>query len=133
MRSCVFINSDPADRAIFVTALFDTSPDTVCFLADNDTHALKIMREDSIVPDYIFIELDTYGINGFNFLRRIRNIQSLSRIPVIVHCDSPGRICIDDLRTIGAFAIYPIPYNYKGMCNILNIYLNQDSINLNLN
>ena len=133
MKSCVFINSNPADRAIFVTALFDISPKTICFIVDDDREAFEILEEESIVPDYIFIELSMPGIDGIKFLRKIRKVNTLRKIPVIVHCATSEPINISALKERGAFAIYQRPYNYIGMCNVLSMCLNQESINLSLN
>jgi len=133
LRSCVFINSNPSDRAIFVTALFDTSPSTVCFVADDGDEALDIMRKERIVPSYIFVELSMPGIDGIRFLKNIKRIRSLRRAAVIVHCKSPDAVIVDIMKEHGAFAIYPAPYNYRGMCNILRAYLNHDPIRLSLN
>jgi CheY-like chemotaxis protein len=133
LRSCLFINSNPGDRAIFVTALFDTSPETVCFVADCDQEALDIMREERIVPDYIFVELKMPGIDGYQFLTRIKKVRRLRKTPVIVHCNTSDTFLIAALRERGAFAIYSLPYNYRGMCNILSLYLNEKWSNLCLN
>jgi CheY-like chemotaxis protein len=133
LKSCLFINSNASDRAIFVTALFDTSPETVCFVADRDEEALDIMRMERIVPNYIFVELNMPGIDGFKFLKKIKKIARLRRTPVIVHCPSFDPFCIEALRERGAFAIYFLPYNYRGMCNLLGLYLDQKWANLCLN
>lgn len=132
-RSCLFVNSDPIDQSIFIAALSDISPETDCFLAVNDEEALDIMQEDGVVPDYIFIELDMPGIDGNRFLKRVREVQSLRAVPVIVHCSHPEPQCIDDLKEVGAFAIYLRPYDYWGISNLLSLYLNHSYIKANMN
>jgi CheY-like chemotaxis protein len=133
LKSYLFINSNPSDRAIFVTALFDTSPETVCFVADRDDEALEIMKTERIVPNYIFVEFNMPGIDGFAFLKKIKKIARLRRTPVIVHCPTSDPLCIQALRDRGAFAIHLLPYHYHGMCNILSLYLDQKWVNLSLN
>lgn len=109
------------------------SPNTICFVADDDRKVLEILEEESIVPDYIFIELTMPGIDGIKFLGQIKKINTLSKIPVIVHCATSEPFNITTLKDNGAFAIYQRPYNYLGMCNVLSMCLNQESINLSLN
>lgn len=133
LRSCLFINSNPSDRAIFVTALFDTSPETICFVADNDEEALDIMNSERITPNYIFVELSMPGIDGLQFLTRIKQVKRLRKTPVIVHCSTSDKQYIESLMARGAFAIYSLPYNYKGMCNLLMLCFNQKWSKLCLN
>lgn len=133
MKSCLFINSNPSDRAIFVTALFDTSPETICFVADGDRQALDMMSSEAIVPNYILVELSMPGIDSFRLLRRIRRDRKFRKTRVIVHYTASDPFYIQALREVGAFAIYSLPYNYRSMCTILRLYLNEQWCNLCLN
>jgi len=131
-KTLVLINADPKDQVVFVEALTDVAPNTQFFLAENSVEALDIMLEDKIIPDCIIIELIMSGINGLEFLRRVKKMPELKHVPVIVHSRKPVPRRISLLKRMGAFAIYFKPYDYWGVCNMLNLYMH-DSYNVSLN
>lgn len=125
-KSCLFVNSDPVDQSTFIEALADVSPETLCMIASDDAEALDIMKADNLAPDVIIIDLEMPGIDAMRFLNGVKNIESLRDVPVIVHCQHPNAYAVMKLKEMGAFAIYYRPYEYWGICNILNLYLNDD-------
>src|SRR5688572_23130149 len=95
-RSCLLINDDPFEQALFDRALHAVSADITCYKATDDIDGLWLIQNESIFPDYIFIELDTTCINGVWFLRQIKQINYLKNIPVIVHASEPMPDRIDE-------------------------------------
>jgi len=110
---------------IFMDALNTVAPDTFFLLAYDGTEALEIMKEECIRPDFVFVELDVPGIDAFQFLKDIKKLKFQSNVPVIVHSAEPVEHKVLALREMGAFGIYFKPYNYHGVCNILNLYFMQ--------
>lgn len=131
-KSCLLINDDPIDQAIFVEALLDVAPETLFMLARNSVEALEILQEDNLSPDCVFVELSEPGIDALQFLRAMRKTELLREVPVIVHSSVPAHHRVIELQEMGALAIYFRPYNYQGVCNVLNLFFKQDYKN-NLN
>jgi response regulator RpfG family c-di-GMP phosphodiesterase len=131
-KSCLLISNDPLDQAIFMEALLDVAPETHFMLSGDSMEALQILQEDNLTPDCVFVELSEPGIDAVQFLKGLKKIQLLRYIPVIVHASVPALHRVIELQEIGARAIYFRPYNYLGVCNVLNLYFKQDYIN-NLN
>jgi hypothetical protein len=128
---CIFINDNPSDQEIFTKAVRDVSPQTLCLTFNNAQDAICILVEDMIVPNYIFIEFDLSKQNGF--LEIIQKIESLKAVPVIVHAISPNPNEIIELKESGALAIYFRPYDYWGVCNIINLYFSPDIPHISYN
>jgi PleD family two-component response regulator len=132
-KSCVFICDDHYEQALFLRALSDVSPETLCF-AVNDAHdALFILSEEKVMPNYIFVELNMPRMNGLEFLKIIKKVDRFKDIPVIVHSTSPQPNKIIELKEFGASAIYLKPYEYYGICNMLNLCFNDDLSLVNQN
>ena len=121
-KCCIFIDNDPFDQAVFTKALNDTAPDTICFTAADAYDAMHMMTEEKVMPDYIFVELELPGMNGIEFLKAIKKIESLREIPVIVHSIKPQPHKLIELKESGALAIYFRPYEYYSICNMLALY-----------
>lgn len=132
-RTLVLINGNPKDQVVFIEALSTVAPGAQFLMANNSVEALEIMVEDNIVPDCIIVELTMRGISGTDFLREARKLPSLRHVPVIVHAPEPIPHRVSQLKRMGAFAIYFKPYNYWGVCNILNLYMQENIFKLSLN
>jgi CheY-like chemotaxis protein len=120
-RSCIFINEDPQEQAVFVKALADVSPQTLCFTAPDGIDGLYMMLREGIVPDYLFVEMIMPRMNALDFLKAIKKIASLRDIPVIVHAISPLPDQITEIKNAGATALYLREYDYEGICGMLNV------------
>jgi CheY-like chemotaxis protein len=123
-KSCLFIDNDSFNQAIFLEALSDVSPHTICLTASDGTDAMHILKKENIIPSYIIIELDLPKMGGLEFLKIIKQDPHLRDIPVIVHSTSPQPHLIIQLKELGATAIYYRPYDYYGVTNMLTLYFN---------
>jgi DNA-binding response OmpR family regulator len=131
-RFCLLISASVEDQIIFLDALNAVAPDMFFLVAYDGTEAIEIMKEECIRPDFVFVELDMPGIDACQFLRSIKKLTFVNKVPVIVHSREPLEHKVTELKEMGAFGIYFKPYNYRSVCNILNLYFMQDFKN-NLN
>jgi len=120
-KSCILINEDRQKQAVFVEALADVSPQTLCFIAPDGIDGLYMMIREGIVPNYIFVEMVMPQMNALDFLKVIKKIDSLKDIPVIVHAVSPMPHQITEIKDAGATALYLREYDYEGVCGMLNV------------
>jgi CheY-like chemotaxis protein len=116
------VSNDPYNRAIFTRALSDVSPATLCFSIPTGVDALSLMKEESIIPDLIFIDNELPRMNALDFLRNLQKQEQYKRIHVIVHAPEAYPKAIKEIQACGALAIYRKPYEYTGTCNILSLY-----------
>ncbi|MBL0744192.1 response regulator [Chryseolinea lacunae] len=121
------------DQANFVRAVTHAAPGTICFMAPNALDALSIIRDNTIIPDYIFVDLMMPGLNAIEFLRLIKQISVLKDIPVVVHANQPVPDRLVDLKQAGAFAIHFRPYDHRGILNFLSLYFHNDKTRVLMN
>ena len=122
-KSCFLINEDPIEQAIFVKALTDVSPQSLCFTALDGTDGLYMMLKEGLVPDFIFVEMIMPRMDALAFLRQIKRIETLKDIPVVVHAVSPKPHQVIVVKEAGAAAVYLKEYDYDGICGVLNTYM----------
>ena len=132
-KCCLFIDNDPYHQAVFTKALSDVSPETICFTAASGFDAFFIMTREKIVPSFIFIELQLPEMSAIDFLKTIKKIEGLKEVPVIVHSTSPQPHKVIELKESGALAIYFRPYEYYGVCNMLNLYFGSEMATIQQN
>lgn len=133
MVKCLFIGDEENDLKIFKHALSDVFPGACCYTSENGLEAIEILDDYDLVPDFIFLELDRTGHEALQFLCKVRNIGAMKGVPVIVHAPVAHPEKVEMLRECGALAIYFKPYEYTGICNVLNLYIGAEYASHQLN
>jgi DNA-binding NarL/FixJ family response regulator len=122
-KCCLLINEDPSEQAMFVKAIADVSPQTLCFVAPDGIDGLYMMLREGILPDHIFVEMVMPRMNALNFLKAVKKVELLRDIPVVVHVVRPMPNQIIEIKEAGAAALYLREYDFDGICSMLHIYM----------
>jgi CheY-like chemotaxis protein len=127
-KSCLLVNDNAHDQAVFVKALMEVSPATLCLTAPDGVDAMYMMLREDFIPDYIFVELSMPRLDGLNFLRTLKKIKNLKNIPVVIHANSTQEHKLSEIKEAGAKAIYMQRYSHVGVCNLINLYFTDGMI-----
>jgi CheY-like chemotaxis protein len=125
-KCCIIICISSDDQALFISALQDVSPNTICFSVCDPSDALYIIRDELLVPDIVFIENQMPGMDALEFLRTARGMAELKDTSIIVHALSLKPHILLELKALGALAIYQRPYEYNGIRNMLTLFLEDE-------
>ena len=99
------------------------SPLSWYFSFTNAGEALQKLVTGETPPDVIFLDLNMPVINGQEFLLRLKTIESLQDIPVIILSSSSDPYTIEQLKTQGAIDFLTKPSGIKELINLLCPYL----------
>ncbi len=81
--------------------------------AKNGEEALVILRDDKVIPDVIFLDLNMPKINGLEFLRILRKDDVLKYIPTVMLTTSNNRkdvlACYE--TGVAGYIIKPLKYD----------------------
>lgn len=107
----VLIVEDSENSASLLEIAFLQIPGLEVLLASSAVEALNILRRSGPSVNAIVTDLNMPRMDGFEFIRRVRNDRALSATPIIVVSadtdpDTPGRI-----ETLGVSAFFPKPYS----------------------
>jgi CheY-like chemotaxis protein len=78
------IDDDPEDLDIFYKAVKTVNPLTKCLLARNAKEALNILQ-DTIVPDYISLDIHMPLMDGKTVLAELRKNKKLEAVPIVMY------------------------------------------------
>jgi CheY-like chemotaxis protein len=109
----LLIDEDEDDRELFLIALEETEIKNVKVVQSYDgSHAMDLLAE-GLRPDYIFLDLNMPKVNGTQFLERIKKIDSLREIPVVMY--STSKLEEDKQRThdLGAASFITKPNSIR--------------------
>ncbi len=132
-KTCFFIDDDADNLVIFTRALTYVSPDTICFVTTNAEDAVALMIEEELVPSCIFIADAAGRMSADEFLLYIKRSEKLKDVPVIVHGRQFSKVATDELKALGALAIYTQAFTFQGVSNMLNLYFRPEMSSIGQN
>ena len=119
----LLVDDDPDDLEIFMEAMNEIAPETKCVIASDGMEAMQILTGDNVYPDYIFLDINMPRMNGYEFLKAIKEVQQLKNIPVVVYSTSARPREMEQLMKLGAFGVHLKQYDYGSICKLLSKYL----------
>jgi len=116
-KVCFLIDDDIDDRNIFQLALNRLDSSIELVTATNGVKALeKINADDLFLPDYIFLDLNMPYMSGKECLIKLREIERLKNVPIILH--STVRY-FDELSSHGASGFVAKANSIEGITKVL--------------
>jgi CheY-like chemotaxis protein len=95
LKVVMIVDDDTDDRLFFREAVQELNASVTCLEATDGTNALKTLKQQEVLPQYIFLDLNMPIMNGIEFLRTISVDPVLKSIPVIVYTTS---VSPDDMK-----------------------------------
>jgi CheY-like chemotaxis protein len=117
-KMILLIDDDEDEIEVFIEALHEARLTCDCIFAKTAEQALNLLRYT--VPDLIFLDYNMPKIDGLNCLAKIKQINNLKDVPVILY--STG--ITDDLSKIaislGAVSCIKKPNGFHTLAQILH-------------
>jgi CheY-like chemotaxis protein len=113
------VDDDIDDHEIFKSALAKVDEDLALLTATNGYEALNVLSTASTLPDYIFVDLNMPRMGGIQFLKEIKQTDSLKDIPVIIYSTSSNPGDIAKTKQLGAISFVTKPSRFADLCSLL--------------
>lgn len=97
--------------------------------AKNGEEALVILRDDKVIPDVIFLDLNMPKINGLEFLRILKKDDILRYIPTVMLTTSNNRKDVLACYETGVAGYIIKPLKYDDYVKKINVALQYWSMN----
>lgn len=125
-KTTVFlIDDDVDDREIFALALAEIDDSISCVTAANGVEALFRLKESSVKPDCIFLDLNMPRMNGKQCLKEIKTHADLIDIPVVIYSTSSEPRDIEETKSLGAAAFITKPPRIQELVNSIQSVFHQ--------
>jgi CheY-like chemotaxis protein len=126
-KTCFLIDDDVDDQEIFIMAL-DQLLDIRfhCTVASNGNEALQKLKRESVLPDYIFLDLNMPRMNGKECLKELKKNERLRNIPVIIYTTSSSRADMEDTLKLGAAGFITKPFSLKELTVTLTNFFQKE-------
>jgi CheY-like chemotaxis protein len=113
------VDDDIDDHEIFKSALAKVDEDLALLTATNGYEALNVLSTASTLPDYIFVDLNMPRMGGLQFLKEIKQTDTLKNIPIIIYSTSSNPSDIAKTKQLGAISFVTKPSRFSDLCNLL--------------
>ena len=128
IRTCLLVDDDDDDKEIFCLALEQADPSIKCVTASDGREALSILKVESFVPDYIFLDLNMPLMDGKECLREIRKQKRLANVPVIIFTTSSAEKDKEETKKLGANAFITKPPHVSMLAKKLTDIFNDHQV-----
>jgi CheY-like chemotaxis protein len=116
------IDDDPEDLENFFKAVKTVNPLAKCLLARNAKEALHILR-DTLLPDYIFLDIRMPQMDGKTVLAELRKNNRLKSVPVIMYSSTINPSEVEEYASLGANHFLNKPRDFYSLVDALSTYL----------
>ena len=118
------IDDDGDDQELFCQIATSIDHSIKCVSPSDGKEAFRLLlKEKAILPELIFLDLNMPGMSGFEFLKQIKNHNSLNHIPVIIYTTSAAAKDKEESVKLGAASFITKPSDLSELRQKLEIVL----------
>lgn len=119
-KTVVVIDDDVDDLEIIRHVLKTFNPNIHCITYSNSVDAIRdLVKKKSIIPDYIFIDINMPMISGPECLSEIRKIEALDDVSIIMFSTTMLAVDTVKLMKMGATYTFQKPSSMAGYFEIV--------------
>lgn len=113
-------DDDEADRLLFTSAFEDLEMKIHINTVNNGKELMEcLMKEDSAIPDLLFLDLNMPRKNGLECLKEIRANIKLKEVPVAIYSTSGAKDDIENTFLAGANIYIEKPADFDTLKKVL--------------
>lgn len=113
------VDDDQEDREFFCDALREIDPAISCLIAASGMEALALLKNQTILPDYIFLDINMPLMDGKQCLKALKSIPEFQQIPVIMYSTTTDTREIKECYKLGAEDFLIKPHSYEKLVHDL--------------
>jgi CheY-like chemotaxis protein len=117
----LYADDDLDDCQLLSEALHQIDPDISCITANDGREALKILRQNDELPDYVFLDVNMPVMDGRACLVELKKDERLKDIPVIIYSTTTNKSEIYKLFELGASDYIRKPNTFEELCKTLRV------------
>jgi len=118
-RNLLLIDDDAEDQEIFISAVGNVSDSVKCVAMADAGIALQKLQANELSPDVIFLDLNMPIMSGQEFLSKLKKVEQLQSIPVIIFSTSASPETIAVTKELGADNFITKPNSFNELVKIL--------------
>lgn len=102
----LIVEDDSDDQLLFIETISSIDPFFECHTVDNGSEALDFLHNTTTLPSLILLDLNMPLMNGYEFLEKVKKIDRLKDIPVVIFSTSKSPQDIQRTQKLGAKSFF---------------------------
>jgi CheY-like chemotaxis protein len=122
MRKVFLIDDDFDDQEFFSIAIKNLNEQNECFFAADGEEGLELIKKDeTFLPDYVFIDQNMPRMTGLECLAEIKKMDRFRDTPVYMYSTSDNPLTMEDSKKLGATGFIVKPSGLQVLVEILKV------------
>jgi CheY-like chemotaxis protein len=119
----LFVDDDSDDREFFLDALSYVDASLTCVLARNCEDALDKLRRSTVLPAFIFLDINMPLMGGRSCLLCIKSDPRYQQCKIVMYSTAADQSAMEEYKKLGATYFLIKPSTFKGLCDSLSVML----------
>ena len=122
-KRILVVDDDEDDREVFLEVVSELNSSIISDTAINGADGLQKLASFESLPNLIFLDLNMPIMSGTEFLEKIKNIERLKNIPIVIFSTSSDEWAIKQVRALGATDFITKPDKFKDWRTVIKPFV----------
>ncbi|MFN8343932.1 MAG: response regulator [Spirosomataceae bacterium] len=119
IHTVLIVDDDTEDQELLKEAIKEADESVKCLSAQNGEEALEVLHSFlHKLPQLIFLDLNMPRMNGKTLLGKLKQLEVMKDIPIVIYTTSKLRSDIDDSLQLGALQFITKPNSFEEIVQI---------------
>jgi CheY-like chemotaxis protein len=116
----LLVDDDDDDCELFVAAIASLNKNIITTISNNSLEALNNLKVATVLPDFIFLDMQMLYMSGAEFIQELRKIPELSKIQVVVYSSHSHETLKKLTNEFSSVQIFTKPNNFQELVSTLD-------------
>lgn len=119
ITTILIVDDDVEDQELLKEAIKEVDESVKCLSAKNGEEALEMLHTFlHKLPQLIFLDLNMPRMNGKVLLSKLKQLEVLKEIPIIIYTTSKSKTDIEDAQKLGALQFITKPNSFEEIVQV---------------
>lgn len=123
LKRILLVDDDEDDREIFLEVITEIDPSAELITAINGADGFDKLSSGEAPPHVIFLDLNMPIMSGTEFLRKVKSVEKLKNIPIVILTTSNDEWAMKEVQALGAGEFVTKPSKFKDWRTVLKKHI----------
>ncbi|KQO20550.1 hypothetical protein ASF10_15855 [Flavobacterium sp. Leaf82] len=116
----LLVDDDEDDCELFIAAIASLNKNILTTISNNSLEALNNLKAATVLPDFIFLDMQMPYLSGAEFIQQLRQIPELNKIQVVVYSSHSQDTLKKLTNEFDSVQIFTKPNNFQELVRTLD-------------
>ncbi|KQB39901.1 response regulator [Flavobacterium aquidurense] len=116
----LLVDDDEDDCELFIAAIASLNKNIITTISNNSLEALNNLKAATVLPDFIFLDMQMPYLSGAEFIQQLRQIPELNKIQLVVYSSHTHDTLKKLTNEFDSVQIFTKPNNFQELVRTLD-------------